>query len=72
MISLHFSIERFVSSSMTPEAIHEAALQIALDNGILQEKGSLSIVEMNLALHAATPKLEAFYNMGRLVRRGCL
>ncbi|KAF8812128.1 hypothetical protein BYT27DRAFT_7133469 [Phlegmacium glaucopus] len=49
-------------ASMTPEAIHQAALQIALDNGILQETGSLSAVEMNLALHAATPKLEAFYN----------
>ena len=51
-----------LSTSMTPEAIHQAALQIALDDGILQETGSLSAVEMNLALHAATPKLEAFYN----------
>lgn len=48
-------------ASMTPEAIHQAALQIALDNGILQETGSLSAVEMKLALHAASPKLEAFY-----------
>ena len=51
-----------LSTSMTPEAIHQAALRIALDDGILQETGSLSAVEMNLALHAATPKLEAFYN----------
>jgi len=49
-------------ASMTPEAIHQAALQIALNNAILQETGSLYAVEMNLALHAATPKLEAFYN----------
>ena len=49
-------------ASMTPKAIHQAALQIALGNGILEETGSLSAVEMNLALHAATPKLEAFYN----------
>ena len=49
-------------AKMTPKAIHQAALQIALDNGILEESGSLSAVEMNLALHAATPKLEAFYN----------
>lgn len=48
-------------ASMTPKAIHQAALQIALDIGIL-ETDSLSAVEMNLALHAATPKLEAFYN----------
>lgn len=49
-------------ASMTPQAIYQAALQIALDDGILQEAGSLVAVEMNLALHAATPKLEAFYN----------
>ena len=48
--------------SMTPKDIHKAALQIALDDGILEETGSLPAVEMNLALHAATPKLEAFYN----------
>ena len=51
-----------VPADMTPKAIHQAALQIALDNGILEETGSLSAVELNLALHAATPKLEAFYN----------
>ncbi|KAF8155695.1 UDP-glucose:glycoprotein glucosyltransferase-domain-containing protein [Crassisporium funariophilum] len=50
------------ATTLTSEAIHQAALQIAIDNGILQESGSLSAVEMNLALHAATPKLEAFYN----------
>ena len=49
-------------ADMTPKIIHQAALQIALDDGILEETGSLSAVEMNLALHAATPKLEAFYN----------
>lgn len=48
-------------ASKTPEAIHQAALQTALDDGILQEL-DISVVEMNLALHAATPKLEAFYN----------
>ena len=49
-------------ASMTPKAIHQVALQIALDNEILGETDSLSAVEMYLALHAATPKLEAFYN----------
>ena len=49
-------------AAMTPKAIHQAALKIALDNGILEERDTLSAVEMNLALHAATPKLEAFYN----------
>ncbi|KDR79892.1 hypothetical protein GALMADRAFT_242006 [Galerina marginata CBS 339.88] len=46
----------------TPEAIHQAALQVAMDSGVLNEPGSLAIVEMNLAMHAATPKLEVFYN----------
>ena len=50
-----------LSGSITPEAIHQAALQIALDSGILQESDT-AIVKMNLALHTATPKLEAFYN----------
>jgi hypothetical protein len=49
-------------ADITPKAIHQAALQIALDNGILEETSSVSAVEMNIALHAATPKLEAFYN----------
>ena len=48
-------------ASATPEAIHQGALQIALDNGILQESDT-SVIKMNLALHAATPKLEAFYS----------
>ena len=47
---------------LTPEAIHQAALGIAVSHGFLPEPGSLEAVEMNLALHAATPKIEAFYN----------
>lgn len=54
--------EALMLPAMSPKAIHQAALQIALDNGILEERDLLSVVEMNLALHAATPKLEAFYN----------
>ncbi|TFK38220.1 UDP-glucose:Glyco protein glucosyltransferase-domain-containing protein [Crucibulum laeve] len=46
---------------LSPEAIHLAALEVAVSNGLLQAPGSLTAVEMNLALHAATPKLEAFY-----------
>ncbi|KAF8954770.1 hypothetical protein BDZ97DRAFT_1908037 [Flammula alnicola] len=49
-------------ATMTPEAIHQAALEIAIDNGIIPDPGSLVTVQMNLAMHAATPKLEAFYN----------
>ena len=35
---------------------------MAIDDGIIRQSGDLGIVEMNLAMHAATPKLEAFYN----------
>jgi len=48
--------------TMTSEAIHQAALQIAVTHGFLSEPGSLAAVEMNLALHSATPKIEAFYH----------
>nr|GAT58270.1 predicted protein [Mycena chlorophos] len=43
------------------EAIHQFALQLAVSGGLLSEPGSLAAVEMNLGLHAATPKIEAFY-----------
>ncbi|KAG5636220.1 hypothetical protein H0H81_008754 [Sphagnurus paluster] len=48
--------------SLSPEAVHQAALEIAAANGYLSEPGALAAVEMNLALHAATPKIEAFYH----------
>ncbi|KAF4618673.1 hypothetical protein D9613_009850 [Agrocybe pediades] len=48
--------------SKTPEALYKAAIQLAIDNGIIRDPDSLGIIEMNLAMHAATPKLEAFYN----------
>ncbi|KAJ3505081.1 hypothetical protein NLJ89_g7601 [Agrocybe chaxingu] len=50
------------AATATPEAIHQGALAIAVDYGTLQEPESLAAVQMNLAMHAATPKLEAFYN----------
>ncbi|KAJ7608670.1 UDP-glucose:glycoprotein glucosyltransferase-domain-containing protein [Roridomyces roridus] len=48
------------SQQMVGEAVHQFALQVAATHGFLSE-GSMSTVEMNLALHAATPKIEAFY-----------
>lgn len=50
------------SRKMSPEAILQTALEIGIDNGIIQDVGALNTVQMSLALHAATPKLEAFYN----------
>lgn len=46
----------------TPEATHLFGLDVAMSSGALQEPGSLAAVEMNLALHAATPRIEAFYH----------
>ncbi|PPQ69221.1 hypothetical protein CVT24_000018 [Panaeolus cyanescens] len=47
---------------LSPEATHQAALQVAIDNFLLHEPSALSLVQLNLGLHAATPKLEAYYN----------
>ncbi|KAF7321048.1 hypothetical protein HMN09_00192100 [Mycena chlorophos] len=49
------------SMPSSDEAIHQFALQLAVSGGLLSEPGSLAAVEMNLGLHAATPKIEAFY-----------
>ncbi|KAG6839745.1 hypothetical protein C0991_012004, partial [Blastosporella zonata] len=51
-----------LSEKLTPEAVHQAVLEIAAKNGYLTKPGSLAAVELSLALHAATPKIEAFYN----------
>ncbi|KII87653.1 glycosyltransferase family 24 protein [Plicaturopsis crispa FD-325 SS-3] len=45
----------------TPKVLYEHALRTALSTGYLGAPGALSSVELNLALHAATPKIEAFY-----------
>ncbi|KAJ6489844.1 glycosyltransferase family 24 protein [Mycena sanguinolenta] len=49
------------SQPLTQEATHQFALQVAVANKFLSEPGALAGVEMNLGLHAATPKIEAFY-----------
>ncbi len=41
--------------------MHQLALQAAVAGGFLSEPGALTAVEMNLAMHSATPKIEAFY-----------
>ncbi|TFK19735.1 hypothetical protein FA15DRAFT_759842 [Coprinopsis marcescibilis] len=50
------------STSLSPEAIHQASLKVAVSKGLFAKPGSLSNVELQLALHAASPKIEAFYN----------
>jgi UDP-glucose:glycoprotein glucosyltransferase len=48
--------------SLSPEAIHQAVLQVSVSNGYLPDRASLATAEMSLALHSATPKIEGFYN----------
>ena len=43
---------------LSPEALYRAVLEISTGNGFFND----ATLEMNLALHAATPKIEAFYN----------
>ncbi|KAI3613174.1 glycoprotein glucosyltransferase [Moniliophthora roreri] len=59
-----------------PEAIYRASLEVAVVNGYIADVSAISAVEMNLALHAAVPKIEAFYhhynttNHGRQINCG--
>lgn len=46
---------------LRPEALHQLALQAALSLNFLSKHGALTSVEMQFALHVATPKIEAFY-----------
>ncbi len=46
---------------LAPEAVHQLTIQTALSLGYLQEPGALASVELQLSLHAAAPKIQAFY-----------
>ncbi|KAF9530297.1 UDP-glucose:glycoprotein glucosyltransferase-domain-containing protein [Crepidotus variabilis] len=50
------------TSLTTPEAIHQSALALAVDDGIIKDQDALAKIEMKLAMHAAAPRLQAFYN----------
>ncbi|KAL9710152.1 killer toxin resistant protein [Leucoagaricus gongylophorus] len=47
--------------SLAPEALYQAGISSAVAAGIIQDPSDAVEVQMDLALHAATPKLEAFY-----------
>lgn len=49
------------AQSAAPEALYQAGITSAVGLGVIQGAGGAGEVQMNLALHAATPKLEAFY-----------
>ncbi|KZT24849.1 glycosyltransferase family 24 protein [Neolentinus lepideus HHB14362 ss-1] len=48
-------------SHATAEATYEYVLSTAVSEGLLQDSSAKAVVEMNTALHAATPKIEAAY-----------
>jgi len=48
-------------STLPPEAIHQAATDVAQSNGFFLEPDSLPAFQLALGLHSASPKLEAFY-----------
>ncbi|TFK48915.1 glycosyltransferase family 24 protein [Heliocybe sulcata] len=48
-------------SDATPQATYEYVLSTAISEGLLLDPSSKAIVQMNTALHAATPKIEAAY-----------
>ncbi|KAF8587209.1 glycosyltransferase family 24 protein [Ramaria rubella] len=52
-------------ASLTPEAIHDASVQTLVKNGYLSEPGALESFELSLSLHAASPKIEAYYQYFR-------
>ncbi|KAI5117547.1 hypothetical protein M0805_004373 [Coniferiporia weirii] len=52
-------------NTLSPEAIHQATLQTAVALGFLQEPGALASVQLQIALHAAAPKVQAFYQFYR-------
>jgi UDP-glucose:glycoprotein glucosyltransferase len=46
---------------LSPEAQQQLALQTAISAGYLSKPGALETVQAQLALHAANPKIVAFY-----------
>ena len=46
---------------LSSEAIHQASLQTATELGYLQDPGAYASAELQISLHAAAPKVQAFY-----------
>ncbi|KAK7047284.1 killer toxin resistant protein [Paramarasmius palmivorus] len=57
-------------SNTAPEAIYGSSLGVAVANSFLPDASALSSFEMNLALHAATPKIQAFYHHYHIANQG--
>ncbi|EJD40203.1 hypothetical protein AURDEDRAFT_70440 [Auricularia subglabra TFB-10046 SS5] len=61
VLDLLTSDEALPSTTLTSQAIYESSIELLATHGFLSEPGSRESLELALALHAATPKIEAFY-----------
>lgn len=61
VLDLLTSDEVLPSSTLTDQAVYESSLEVLSSHGYFDEPGSRESLELSLALHAATPKIEAFY-----------
>ena len=59
-----FSEEKFAQQLENAGAkrIRDATIQIALERGILKDSTDVASIDSTLALHAATPAVQAFYS----------
>lgn len=48
-------------AKLSPEAIHEFAFRTAVSLGYLEQPGALESAQLQVALHAAAPKIQAYY-----------
>lgn len=58
------------ATPLSHEALHQLAFQSTVSLGYLSKPGAPEYAEMQLALHAATPKIEAFYQYYTDTTRG--
>ena len=49
-------------ATLTSEAIRQASIELAANSGYFTQPASLPAFELSLALHAASPKIQAFHN----------
>lgn len=59
--------ETFSNSSSTPsdKEVYDTSVRTLLKSGYLSEPGALDTFELSLAVHASSPKIEAYYNYYR-------
>jgi len=63
ILDLLTSPETFISSpaSLTSKKVYDTAISTLVKAGYLSQPGALNTFELSLALHTASPKIEAYY-----------